>query len=215
MTELTSTPAESQPNPSAEGASGSGSGEPGTQVPAGYVPQSELDRVESQRRSTQAELDRLRAAQARSKPDAAPVDTPKGFDPDAFRSQLLGQVYGATALMQSVPELRQKFPNADPSLFSADVLSEFGSVEALAAAVEADHNRVAGLIDSQKATIEAEVKARFVEAYGQEPPTGPATTPVSTGAKSVAELSKMSIAELDEYEKSNPGKAEALAKAAA
>lgn len=184
-------------------AGGPGAGAP-VSPPAGYVPQADFDRAESHRRSLQGELDRLRATPPvppAAGSGGAPAKTPSGFDPEGFRRQLLTDVFGATALAREAEVLRGQFEYADPSLFDADVLPEFGSVEALRTAVEADHNRV-------KAIVEAKLAAATpAPAGGQPSPLGPGNPAGQTpaGDPTASQLAAMSPSELYVFEQANPG----------
>lgn len=219
MTDTPQPPAASPPNPATDQSQGSGSGAPVVTIPEGYVPRADLDRVESQRRQMQGELDRLKAAQTPATPTPAPT-TDSGFDPDGFRRQLLTDVYSATALRESVATLRTEFPNADPSFYDADMLMEFDSPEALRAVVEADHKRVQSIVE---AAVAAALAAAGVQQGGQGQgqaqggsPLGPGNPggAVVTGDPTIQQLMAMSFAEQDAYEKANPGVIERVLRAA-
>ena len=174
------------------------------QPPEGFVSREELERVEAQRKSFQAEADRLRNELAAAKPvapTAAPA-TPKGFDPQAFEAQLLGKVLGATALSTEATKLQAEFPHADPSLFTAERLAQFGSPEALRAAAQADHARIATAVAA--ATAEAEAKAAAALA-GAGSPLGPIAPPTPGTDPTTQQLAQMSTTELDAYMAANPG----------
>jgi len=175
------------------------------QPPEGYVPRDELERVEAQRKGFQSENDRLKAELAAARAPAAPTappTTPKGFDPEAFEAQLLGKVLGATALSTEATKLQAEFPHADPSLFTADRLAQFGSPEALRAAAQADHSRIANAIAA--ATAEAEAKATAALA-GAGSPLGPIAPPTPGTDPTTQQLAQMSTTELDAYMAANPG----------
>ncbi len=207
MTE-TITPTPPAPDPAAAG--GTDAGLP----PAGFVSQTELEREQTRARTFQAELDRTKAELDRLRATPAPTPTPgdeaKGFDPEAFSQQLLGQVYQANALANAAVSLRSEFPHADPSIFAPAKLSQYGSVDALRIAAEADHNRVtsvnAGVLEAERAKIRAE----FVAAYGQEPPTGPSgsgPTPLA-GDPTAEQLAGMDFDEFARFDAENPGVAD-------
>lgn len=211
MSELTPTPTAvpSQPDPAGVTPPGQGSGEPAVQVPAGFVPQAELERAQAQAREWQARYDRIQAAVQSPAPASKPAEPaggsgPTGFDPTAFSEELLTRVFGSVSLMNAVPTLRSEFPHADPSFYDPDVLKDFGSVEALRAAVEADHKRV-------QAAIDAAVAANGTPAGGQgggtPSPLGPAGSggqPVS-GDPTPEQLAQLSPVELGKFMDANPG----------
>lgn len=195
------TPEVSPPNPAVPTTPGLETGTPEVvSPPAGFVPQSEVERVEAQRRSLQGELDRIKAAQTPA--PTTPPTTDLGSDPVALRSEM----FATLALMQGVPTIQSQFPHADAELFSPELLMEFGSVEALRLAAEESHNRVATLIKAATDAKDVEFEARLRE-LGVTPPLG-AVNPGDPAASlpTVAELSRMSTAELDEFERNNPGK---------
>lgn len=198
MTEQSTPPADASSSAAAEG---SATGNP----PEGFVSRAELEREQTRARTWQAEKDRLEAELARLKTppkDEAKRDALDGFDPRAFRDELLGSIYKANELSDAARSLRSEFPQADTALTSPARLSSYGSVEALRIAVEADHNRVAA---ASSASIEAErekIRAEFAAAYGQEPP--PASG-APAGDPTPEFLASMTLTESLEYEKANPG----------
>lgn len=203
MTEQVTPPVD-PPNPAAAG--GSDAGTP----PPGFVPEAELERERTRARTFQAEADRQKAENDRLTAAAtpAPKDPPAGkespgFDQDAF----LERVYKANAISNAAVALRSEFPKADDSFFSAEKLKTFASPEQLRIAVEADHNRV---VEATSATVEealAKQKAEIFAAHGlKETPGGPAGTggAAPAGDPTPETVAAMSMAELDEFERTNP-----------
>lgn len=189
-------------------------------VPEGYVPAAEVEkaREESRRRyqgeldQTKAELTRLQAAPVAPAGGAA-AENGGGFDPDAFKASLLRDVYGASQMSQASQAVRAEFPHADPTLFTPEKLSTFASPDALRFAAEDSHKRVAGILDAEKAAIEAKVREEFAAKYGQ--PGGSAVTPAAPGGDPTPQqLAAMSIAELNALEAANPGVTERVMRAA-
>jgi hypothetical protein len=175
------------------------------QPPEGFVSRDELERVEAQRKGFQSENDRLKAELAAARAPAAPTatsGTPEGFDPQAFETQLLGKVLGATALSTEAVKLQAEFPHADPSLFTAEKLAQFGSPEALRAAAEADHTRIANAVAAAKAEAEAAATAALA---GAGSPLGPIAPPTPGADPTVDQLAALRPSELAEYEAANPG----------
>lgn len=192
------------------------------QVPEGFVPAAEVENArEEARRRYQGENDKLKAElsrlQSSVKPAASDSSAAKdgGFDPDAFRRQLLSDVYGATSLSVASEKVRAEFPHADPALFTPDGLSQFTTPEALRFAAQDSHSRVAAILDAERATLESTIREEFAAKYGQAP--GPAGTPATpSGDPTPAQLAAMSVSELNALEASNPGVMErVLAKAQA
>ena len=215
MTETITPPAAGSP-PAAAGDPNAGN------PPEGFVSRAELEREQARARTFQAEKDRLDAELARLK-SAPPTPTPsagaddlKGFDPAAFSQDVLNRVYMATALSSAAVSLKSEFPNADPAIFSPEKLSQYGSVDALRIAAEADHVRVTNLSASRDAEIEARVRAEMVAAYGQEPPTGPsgAGAPAPGGDPTPQQLAAMSFDEFARFDRENPGVADRVTRSA-
>jgi hypothetical protein len=208
MTESPTPPAATTPAPAAP--------PPAGDPPQGFVPVTELEREQTRARTFQAEKDRLEAELNRLKAappaPAAPASgsEDKGFDPDAFAQGLLDRVYQANALATAAVSLRSEFPNADPSLFSPTRLSQYGSVEALRIAAESDHNRVTGINAAALEAERAKIRAEFVAAYGQEPPTGPSGgggQPVA-GDPTPEALAAMTFDEFARFDAEHPGVAD-------
>lgn len=189
--------------PASEGAA------PPTQAPAGFVPQADFEREQLRARTFQGEADRLKAQLAAPPaPQEAPAGTPQagpGFDPEAFRANLLRDVVGVTQLTQTAANLRQKYPHADPAIF--DRIDQYGSADALALAVMDSHARVASILDQHTdvAAVEARIRAEYEARYGGTgtPPSGGSTTP--NGDPTPAQLNAMSAAEWDALEQRSPG----------
>jgi hypothetical protein len=166
---------------------------------------SDLEREQARTRAFQAEADKAKAELAAAKPgDAGGEAGGSGFDPDKFRRELLQDVVGVTQLTQAAVTLKEKYPHADPALFGQ--LDEFGSVDALRVAVEDSHNRVATAITASGADIEAKVRAEYEEKFGKlagTPSTGASAQ--QAGDPTVAQLNAMSVQEMNEIEKKDPG----------
>jgi hypothetical protein len=172
--------------------------------PAGFVPQSALEAEQTRARTFQAELDRTKAELAKvtaaPAPPAPVAGTEPGFDPVAFKQELLGQVYGATAIASTSERLKVEFPHADPALFSPEKLAQFGSPEALRIAAEADHNRVAAILAAHVPAAPAPAPAPS--------PLGPVALPAPGVDPTVQQLAAMSPGQLAAFEATNPGVAE-------
>lgn len=203
----------SQPGTTPSGEPGSdpaatGAGAPAA-TPEGFVPLGEAEAArEEARRATQAasdlrkELERLKATHTPAAPTPAPGDS--GFDPDGFKQALLRDVYGATQMSQTAATLKAEFPHADPSLFAPEKLSQFGSPEAFRFEVEDSHRRVAAILATERAAIEAKVREEVAAAVGGT--AGAAgTPPVPGGDPTPAQVAAMTPEEMDALEASNPG----------
>ena len=188
-------------------------------VPEGYVPQAEVDQArEEARRRYQSEKDTLEAEVRRLKAAPAPAagaieDKDKGFDPESFRLQMLRDVAGTLSLTTAASELKAQFPHADPSLFTPEKLSTFASTDALRFAAEDSHRRVAGILDAERAAMEAKLREELAAATsGASGASGTATPP--PGDPSLETLSGMTLAEIDALEAANPGVVERVMRTA-
>lgn len=184
---------------------------PAATVPEGFVPRADLEREQARSREFQGRADRVQqqlAALARGDDPGTPSPKPSGtsgFDPEKFQSELLGKTYGALTLLNAVPGIKAEFPNADPTFFDPDMLQDFGSAEALRAAVEADHKRVQALIDA--ALVAAGGAPGAGTAGGAASPLGPAGAGGQSvaGEPSVQDLAKLTVDDLAQYELDHPG----------
>jgi hypothetical protein len=133
--------------------------------------------------------------------------TTQGFDPESFQSQLLDRVYGSVTMIQAAPTLQAEFPHADPAFFDPDTLKEFGSVEALRAAVEADHKRIEAIIAAVSGA--APVAGTAV---GTPSPLGPAGAGGQAvgGTPTPAQIAAMNPAEFNAFVEKNPGVVESV-----
>jgi len=136
-----------------------------------------------------------------------------GFDPDAFRQSLLRDVSGVISMTSTAAALKAEFPNADPSLFAPEKLSQFGSPEALRFEVEDSHRRVAAILDAQRTEIEAKVREEMAAATGSPAGAG-GTPPVPGGDPTPAQLVAMTPAEMNALEAVNPGVLDRVLRAA-
>lgn len=211
----TQTNSESGANPTGGSSEGSAAAEGsagGSQAPEGFVPQADLSAVEERRRALQSERDRLASELEALRANAAGSDGGSGesgsseFDPESFRRSLMHDVLGATALQAAAVSLRTEFPHADPALFAPERLADFRSPEALRLAASDSHARVASALAVEKQAIEERLRAEMEAKYGSG--TGSQNgggTEGGTGDPTPAQLSAMSLDELDELEKANPG----------
>lgn len=207
MSETTNTDAASATEGSAP--AGEAGASAGTQTPEGFVPREQFEQEQARSRSFQAEHDRLKAQLAASQSAPAGETTPpaseaKGFDPDAFRRELLRDVLQVNGLQTAAERLRTEYPNADPALFAPESISGFGSVDALRLSVMDSHSRISGVI----AAREKEIEDRFKTQYGSDggagnPPAG--STNGVAGDPTPAQLSAMTPTEWDELEAKSPG----------
>lgn len=182
------------------------------EVPAGFVPQADLDRVENQRKGFQSEVERLKSELATAK-TPAPAPSSATGDVASEIASLRAEITRAGQLaanQASVPALKTEFPHADPSLFSADKVAAFGSPEALRAAVEADHSRIAAIVAAAETAKEEALKA----ALAGSSPLGPVAPPVAGVDPTPEQLNKLTPLELDAYMKANPGVVERVMSAA-
>lgn len=187
-----------------------GSDQPAPVVPEGYVPQGEVEKArEEARRRYQGDLDKAKAELDRLKAASAPKPTAKeetsmGFDPEAFRQQLISEVFGANMLQAAANELKAEYRYADPSFFTPERLSTFGNVDALRSAVEADHLRVAEVLARELEARSTEQREQLAAgAAGVPGPTGAGQSP--GGDPTPEQIATMTLTELDALEAQNPG----------
>lgn len=191
---------------------GSSEGSAGTQVPEGFVPLATLEQEQARTRAFQSELDRVKAetAASASKPAesaGASDDDDEGFDPVAYRRELLRDVAGVSRLSRAAESLRSEFPLADASLFE-DRLVDFASPEALRIAAEDSHKAVASLVDAGMKAKEADLLKTFAEQYGVDlqGEGGPQGQGQSVdGDPTPEQFNRLSFAEQDALEAKSPG----------
>lgn len=203
-------PASQTDPPGSAGGPGSGS-----EPPAGFVSLADLEREQQRSRAFQSELDRTKvrldelekkATEGKPTNDGGESDRGPGFDPAEFERRLLTNVYGAAEKARAAEALRQQFPHADSSLFTAGKLAEFGSVDALRIAVEDSHNRVASILTEGRAAIEEQVRKEFAEKYGiKDDPVGGSGSEGTVGDPTVDQIRAMTLQDQLELEKKNPG----------
>lgn len=213
-----------QPSPASSATPGSDQAAAGAGdaagTPAGFVPLAEAEKAredgrkaEQSARDLRTELDRLKAASAAAPASVAPKDD-SGSDLDAFKKSLLQEVYGANLMSQASIALKSEFPDADPTLFSPEKLSQFGSPEAFRFAVEDSHKRVAAILAERSAAIEAKVREEMAAKFG-DGGAGPAgSTPAPGADPTPAQLAAMSVSEMNALEAASPGVMDRVLKAA-
>lgn len=161
--------------------------------------QGRADRAEAKARELEAKLASLAKPDASSESEVAPVQS--GMTPADFHNAL--QVYGMAG------EIKEAYPNADPSVF-AD-LSAYGSAEALRAAAATSHEARSLSEAELKAKVEKELRAKYAERYGElddeAPPSGGENP---TGLPTVAQIRAMSLNEYDKFKQENPGVIESI-----
>lgn len=182
--------------------SGSGGG-----TPAGFVAQADHDRIEQQRRSFQAEADRLKAENDRlqaalqaPKPDPAPAPAPTGNVLDeAAIARLIGTGINAAlnqrdALTSARDRLSQEYPSARQDVLSAS----YSTPEEMAAAVKASHESEAAYAAEVRKNVEADVFASMKERYGIDvtPQVPPAEGAQGEKKITAADIAQMSMAEV-------------------
>lgn len=206
--ESTSTGDASGGNPAAPGST---EGAPAPVVPEGFVPVAELERERQRSREFQSRYDQLQATASTGGAQGAGAGASDSgaegsFDPDAFRQSLLRDVYGVNQMVQAVTSLKAEFPHADPALFSPDRVAQFQSPEALRFAAEDSHRRVAGILDAERAAIEAKLREELAASGTGAAGAGPAgTPPIPGGDPTPEQLLAMDMDEWDRLEAANPG----------
>ena len=157
-----------------------GSAEVGTGasgVPAGYVPQADLDQLESRRRSLQSELDKERARiadlESRAKQSAPPA--PQTVDIEAIGATVEARIARYHAMEDAKREAREKFPHAPAEVFK----QSHSTPEELFAAAGDAHKRVEAERATMRADLEKELTASFAAKYGIE--ITPQTTETPAG----------------------------------
>lgn len=168
----------------------------GTAAPApdlsGFVPKSQWETTEQQRRSLQAELDRRKAAE---KPAPTPPPAAAPLDANAVAAQVWTLLAAKTAVADTLRDAREKFPSARPEVLSAD----YQTPEEALAAVQASHQSEETYRTSVRAQVEAELAARLEREHGiKVAPTTPQTSDAE-GSKTLtaADLKAMSQADFN------------------
>jgi hypothetical protein len=183
------------------------------QPPPGFVPVSELERERQRAREFQSRYDQLvaeRQMMDRSNGDGASRGgqdegaSGLGFDPDSFRQSVLTDVLRAQNMVSGVERARADFPHADPTLFTPERIAQFGSVESFRFAAEESHRRVASILESERAAIEAQVREELgLQGGGAGGPQG--DTPAQGGDPTPEQLAAMTMGEWDDLERDSPG----------
>lgn len=203
MAEPTPTPTPSlEPAPPVEGTLG------GTQAPEGFVPVADLEREQARARSFQADADRAKAELAARGPVIVPGKpegdgpAPLGFDPVEFRRSLLSDTANVLQMTSAISDLKVRFPNADPAIYSR--VDEYGNPDALRLAVEDSHLRVTAQITAAVEAREVALRKEYDEKIGGGAPPGSAPGAL-VGDPTVESLRAMTGAELHAFDKANPG----------
>jgi hypothetical protein len=125
------------------------------------------------------------------------------FDPEAFAQHLEDRFAKRAELREAAGALRSDYGYANDDLFRH--AHEFESVDAFKAAVQADHERVEGLVARTAAEREQALKDQITEKYGVrfDTPTDGGQAP--SGDPTPAQINSMSFAEQREFEAANPG----------
>jgi hypothetical protein len=183
----------------------------GPQTPEGFVPLAQFEQEQARSRSFQAEHDRLKtqlAVASKGATPAAEAATPeeggKGFDPEAFRRELLRDVLQVNGLQTAANNLKTEFPNADPALFGSDSITGFGSVDALRLAAMDSHSRISEVIAAKEKEIEDRFKAQYAGSGEAGSPSGGSTQGVA-GDPTPEQLARMTPSEWDALEDKTPG----------
>lgn len=208
MDETTSNEGASEGNQPAAGEAGvSGDGATGTQAPEGFVPRAELDALrEETRRMVQSERDKLRVEFERLTAPAGDASGDAAASGASSESLTQADIARIISVQTALPTLRQEFPHADPAFFEADHALSYGSVTALRMAAQASHDRVASILEAERPAVEQRLREEFAKANpGAAGPANGGGTEGGTGDPTPAQLAAMSMDELDELEKANPG----------
>lgn len=170
---------ENQPAASGEPGSDPAASDPaGGGVPAGYVPQSQLDQIESQRRSLQGERDRIAAELSTLKAAAA---KPQPTDPPAS-----GQAFGAAdvsalvraelardrAVSDARAKVSQDFTLADPSVLTRN----YETAEELFTAAKQSHDSNKALREQIAGETRTALLAEIKQRHGLDLAPPPQTT---------------------------------------
>ena len=184
----------------------------GTQTADADTFAAEREQYEARVRSFQSEADQAKARLAAMERELAeakapPVEREDGsVDLEAFAARLYSDFDRISTLKSTAASLRSEFDLADPSYFDPEYVKQFDNADALRAAVQADHNRVARLVDERAAAKEAALRSEMAEKYGiriDSPAGGEGSTPA--GEMSVVEFARLGYAEQTRLEQENPG----------
>lgn len=210
-----STAPASEPNHGAQdGATGSGvDGASAGTLPAGSLAgggdswenaardwQSKHDRLAARMNQLEGQLSQGYADNGVGEEDADGIFE---FDPDAYARSIEERFAHRIEMREAANSLRDEFGYADGDLFKR--AHEFQDVDALRAALQASHGRVAGEVERAVAEREASLRAEMSQKYGVR-----FETPVDGGQApsadpSVDQIRAMSIHEQIAFDQANPG----------
>ena len=209
MSETASTESASEGHSTTADAAGAGSpleGSEGTQG-AGVRSDAGDTGLEARVRSEQGRADRAEARAKELEAQLASLQPSKDTEsePPASPALTAADFHAALQVFGSAQAVREEFPEANPSLF-AD-LSRYGSIEALKAAAARSHADAVSEKERLSAEVDAKYKKLYAEKFGELPEEeGPPSGGEKVeGVPTIAQFRKMSLSELDAYEKENPG----------
>jgi len=189
------------PAPASADAGSEGTQDASTAAPAAGSP--DVAQFETRVRHEQGRADRAEARikELEAKMSEAQTPTPpaaeKPVDPEQIVAQALSRFRATEDLRSAAKDLRGEFEYADESLF--DKAEDFESPEALRAAAEASHGRVASLVTEavEKATadLHAEMKTKYGIDLAPSTPQGEeGKTPA--GDPTIEQLQSMPFSEM-------------------
>ncbi len=205
-------------DPASTGTPAAGDAAPAAPSTGDFVSRSDYEKLQSDLRSTAGRLDKLSKELAAPPATPASTDNDGGFDPVAFRRDLLRDTANVVGLSQAAVTLKAKYPHADPSLFG-DRLTEFGSPEALEVAAQGSHTRVQSALDEQKTALEKSLLEDFSKRYGVKiegaaGPQGSNEGGQPGGDPTPDQFARLSFKEQQDLEKAHPGISDRILKAA-
>lgn len=208
MSEITPTPEGTASTEQGAGESGGAlpattpATDPGTQPDAGALA-SQLEAANRRARDEQSKADRFKAELDKLK--GASTEAQPAPTPGITLEQLRSENRRVREFLRAETELQTAFGSADPALFE-DADSRFDSVEAFRAAVEESHRSTEALVASRVEAKLQEERAKLAERFGPLDLDSPdATTPTADGLPTLAQLERMSMAEMDALDAKHPG----------
>ena len=189
------------------GASNGGDpGSNGAPADSGDAFAAERERLEAQSRKLQSERDRLAAELDRAR-KTEPVTQPAGdVSPGITLADLRAEMRRSSVLQNSVTDLRERFPYANPDIFSG--VDQFDSVEQFAQALEDSHQHVAAMIQPAVDAGIAKVRADYEAKYGPIASSSPSATEPGQPLglpETVQAYNALSWVEQDALDREHPG----------
>lgn len=177
-----------------------------------------LREAEARARSFQSEADKARKqiaeleARLKGKDESGDeTPAPTGLTEEQVRQVMRREAARTRELADAVETAKAEYPNADPSTLVAD---KYESAEEMLEAVKASHETLTAHIDARVKAEEERVRKLYAEKYGELPAPPDPKQGDGGGDPTLAQLSAMSIPQLEELERRSPGVIERVQRSA-